>query len=183
MAKLIKCKCCGKEIANNCKVCIHCGAKISPKTGGCLTSIFIIAVLCAISVALPKLPEDKIKKSEKNAEEKKYFYDGSAIAASQRFIEKQINTKTELKFIGQAKCVRYKPDEFHKKIFTDMKLVLTYLYLVEGNFTEKNIFGTPIKYSYKSVVYWDFNKDRYIVIQLFIDDIEVFPKYREMMNN
>ena len=56
----------------------------------------------------------------------KYFYDGSAIAASQRFIEKQINTKTELKFIGQAKCVRYKPDEFHKKIFTDMSRFIYY---------------------------------------------------------
>ena len=182
MAKLIKCKCCGKDIANNCKTCIHCGAKTSKSNKGCMTLFLLVVVIGAISAVLSPV-SDKVNESMESTKNEKSFSDRKAIEISRIFIQKMINSKTELKFVGDTECYRYAPDDFHTKIFKMAKMDLKNIYSVRGYFTEKNAFGVPIKHSYQSIVYWNFEKNEYACIQLFFDNVEVFPKYREMATN
>ena len=47
MAKLVKCKTCGNDIAKTAKVCPHCGAK-NHRSGGCGVIIVALLILLAI---------------------------------------------------------------------------------------------------------------------------------------
>ena len=80
MAKLVKCKMCGKEIASTCKKCIHCGAK-NQSSFGCGTLLIVLVVIAAISAAMsdskptPSAPakqeETAVQKLEKSFAELK----------------------------------------------------------------------------------------------------------------
>lgn len=174
MAKLIRCKCCGGEVASNCKVCVHCGAKMPKSAKGCailLLIVFVVALIAAISPQKEKSP----KKPEPIS-----FSDTRAKTRARMFIEGLINTRTELKFPHPINVYKYTPDNVARKFFEAAKMDLRNIYSVNGVFTEKNAFGVNIKHEYKAVMYWNSKTDDYKCVQLFIDGVEVFPKYSEL---
>lgn len=177
MAKLIRCKCCGGEVASNCKVCVHCGAKMPKSAKGCailLLIVFVVALIAAISPQKEKSPE-RPKKPEPIS-----FDDTRARVRAQMFIEELINTRTELKFPHPINVYKYTPHGDAKKFFETVKMDMRNFYSVDGIFTEKNAFGVDIKFKYEAIIYWNSKTDDYKCVQLFIDGVEVFPKYSEL---
>ena len=53
MAKLVKCKACGNDIAKSAKVCPHCGAK-NKRGGGCGVVIVALLVIVIVGVVISK---------------------------------------------------------------------------------------------------------------------------------
>ena len=68
MAKMIKCKTCGADIAKSAKICPHCGAKKKPGVFRVLMGTFLIFIgLCAIVGALSGGSGSKSPTSDQNA--------------------------------------------------------------------------------------------------------------------
>lgn len=174
MAKLVKCKSCGNDIAKSAKVCPHCGAK---NKRGCGCGVVIVAVFVIVAVAFiagkggeasNKAEEIRQQVQQRQAEEEKAKL--AAMTPEQRAeyqkaqhrqsLASQFADKFERKFDGSIKpVVEYvkrnmkDPDSFkHVKTEWFISTDADRQYIVRMQYRGTNSFGAVVTENVELIV-------------------------------
>lgn len=162
-AKLIKCDCCGKDVASDCKKCIHCGAKIKKKSKGCAVILVLLLIVIFVAMVMPKR-EIQYDNTPSTSQQTHVYKEEVAHSFAVTHLQKV--SKTPVKTTGKYTVQKLPP----AAALGDVVKGDTYAF--EQDFIQTNEFGVDVKHRYRAVV--EFYAPRgYRVIWFMVDGVKI----------